>query len=171
MKIIFVSLFLIITTGNVFSQGKKRVIDDKYGFRDIKLETRIDSIPKLILTEDHGRTKYFHRNMEDLSLGDKSLKEIVYIFYDSTLYQILVKTDGIINSLSLLDMLSLTYGEGYKANQFLDAYLWQGRKTQLYFRVDPISRDGLLLIRSKIIDELVQRDEKEVKSNASKSIL
>jgi hypothetical protein len=149
----------------------KEQIDSKFGFRDIRLESpfSIFSNKQLVKVEDEPMKKYYKSKIENLKIGDYSLKEITYIFYHDTLVTILLQTKGLINSNGILKILSETYGQGYQSNQYIERYLWIGDKAMIYYDQNSVTNDAIVTISSNEFDLKMRDEESDRNKKAGKS--
>lgn len=149
----------------------KDKIDEKFGFRDIKLETPFSkfSNKQLVKVEEEPLKKYYTSKIENLKLGDYALKEVTYIFFHDTLATILIQTKGLINSGGLLKILSESYGQGFQSNKYIERYLWMGEKATIYYDQNSVTKDAIVTISSNEFDIKIQDEESERNKKASKS--
>lgn len=146
-------------------------VDEKFGFRDIKLETPFSkfSDKQLVKVEEEATKKYFKSKNENLKLGDYALNEITYIFFHDTLVSILIQTKGFLNSNGILKILNESYGQGFQSNKFIERYLWMGEKATIYYDQNSITKDAIVTISSNDFDIKMRDDESERNKKTGKN--
>lgn len=162
-------IVLLLLSANVIAQTNSKAVDEKFGFRDIKLETTYAEFsPKgLVKSSEDGDVKIYKLKNENLAIGDYKLQSISYVFYKEKLSQIMIETKGFANSNGLLEVLKSQYGEGYKSNRYIEKYLWSGSKAGLYYNQNSINKDAVLIIFSKALQEQEQKDKDEKNKKAA----
>lgn len=157
------------------AQGTLRYLDYKYGFRNLKFETPIDSIKNVIVIGDTIKGNKASKNMtyckisdEVLSIGDYDLKSVIYGFYKNKLDYVRIDTKGLINSRGVLEVLKKLYGNGDKPNEYIEEYLWSGAKVSLMYSENTINNNATIVFFCKKLDRQQEKDEYEMQKKAIK---
>lgn len=166
MKYIYLSILLLISS-QIFGQGLK-VLNERYGFRDAKFEMSIESFPNFIkLYDDKYADAYINSN-ENLKIGDYTVKGIFYMFYKGKLSQIIIFTEGYTNTLGLLSILQQAYGSGYNSDKYF--IYWSSKKVQLVYKRNSITDDGTIVMWSKILRKIEEKEKSISNKNTSNEI-
>lgn len=137
------------------------------GFRDIKWGSMIDN-HKSELTYVYSRDnkKYYLRKNDKLEIGGAKLKSIKYLFIDDKFSSVIISTEGLENQTPLIDALNTQFGEGFKANRYIESYLWSGDTSIIFISCKSIYNSCMATIQSKIsYDE--QKEDKKLKAESS----
>lgn len=159
MKKLMFTPFLFIAL-IVNAQENKEAIDQKFGFRNVKLETKLNEFPQFKKIEYGDGYTFYENPKEDKHLGSYELDNVTYVFYEFTLAQIMIQSKGLINSDGLLKVLQELYGKGFKGNQYIDRYLWKGNKASIYYNKNSITDDALIVIFSNKLKDKKEADDK-----------
>ena len=168
MKTLSMILLLVIVPVAVIGQNLK-VLDDKYGFRNVKFEMPLDSLKNLVETETGALVIYKSTN-EDLSMGAYTLDGISYCFYKGQLAVIVIHTKEYTNSMGFLKILQNAYGNGYQSNSYIEDYYWRGRKVTMSYSQNSITDDAIIIIQSVKLRKLREADETRANSDAAKKL-
>ncbi|TAN17201.1 MAG: hypothetical protein EPN37_07040 [Chitinophagaceae bacterium] len=154
-----------------FAQGGVADLDNKYGFRNIKLGTPLDSINNLvILSIKNNPYSIYRKTNENLKIGDIKLTDITYSFVDDSLYAILIELNDENDAGELLQMIQNKYGEGIKLNSFSDDYYWRGEKVIAKYHLDKIGNVSYFLIESISLSNKREEEEKNKNKQAAQSV-
>ncbi len=128
-------------------KGTVSYLDYKYGFRDAKFEMPIDEFTEMVPTSDSShssnkREQFYHRTSDIKSIGEYQINDILYIFYHGKLMTIMIETKGYSNSRGILAMLQDMYGNGFKDNEYIEEYLWEGAKATVLYDENSITHDA-----------------------------
>lgn len=169
--ILFVSVITLVCV-NSFSQEYK-ALDDKFGFRDVKLESLITSFKDCTrlpvgeeLKTDFPNYIGIKPKNPDLHIGAFSLENIEYWFYKDQLLDIVIDVnlensdvDGI------LKVLETAYGKAKKDVKVPDSwivYKWHGTKAYMDYEIMNLKNGGIgqatLTITSKRLQDIQIRD-------------
>jgi hypothetical protein len=156
---IFVLLTCVITI-STYGQNIK-ALDEKFGFKETKLEMSISSFSNLVLkvtSPDNPNLKMYKVMRADLKIGNYTLDEIDYWFYKDKLQTIeITVTKGYSNQQGLLRVLETAYekGEYGKTSYGSDKYHWYGEKVEMdYILGDDLEPTGdLQIISKKLLNE------------------
>jgi hypothetical protein len=165
MKNIILTLLLFFVSTLLMAQNLK-ALDDKYGFREMRFETPLDSLKNLVEVEKD----YYKSTTEDMKLGDYELSQVVYNFYKGLLGTIMIESKGYVNSVGFLKILQEAYGKGYKDNPYIERYIWVGEKVKMSYKQNSITNGATIFIYSVKIDNLEKADEKKANSEAVKKL-
>lgn len=162
MKIKLMMMALLMCFGfNSFGQNLKK-LDEKNGFREVKFNTGIKSIPNLqFIGNGEPNIKFYKKTNEILMIGDYKLKSITYVFYKEILCGIIIETEGYSNSRGILDLIKSLYGDGYQSNEYIEQYYWFGDIVTLSYEENLITNDAAIIFKSKKIIEQQNEDKKE----------
>lgn len=131
------SVFLLISS-NVYCQDISK-LDEKYGFRDAKLDSHIDNFYNLELVMVKGDVEFYTRSTDNHMIGDFELSHIMYNFYNDKLHGIQISTKGFKNTKGVIETLKAAYGVCLEVdddkellkNEGEKAYMWFGKKVTL----------------------------------------
>jgi hypothetical protein len=87
-KSLAVVFALVLGGWAVAQSGSVAVLDERYGFRDLKFEQSIKATKDMVLLEDDGDMKFYTRKGDPLEVGGAKLKKIEYAFYKGKLANI-----------------------------------------------------------------------------------
>jgi hypothetical protein len=138
--------------------GSTAYLDARNGFRDMKFGDPPKS--DMILIENDGKQKFYHRKSDDLTVGVGELSEITYGFYKQQLYIVWLKTRGLPDSQALLTTLTSAYGAGQQSNEYLEEYVWNGSVVTAIYEQNQINGSASTVISSIGISAQKAGDEK-----------
>lgn len=165
MKNLTAILLLVFVPTILIGQNLK-ALDDKYGFRGAKFEMPFDSFKDLVEVEKG----YFASTSEVLTLGEFQLEQVVYSFYKGQLYFIGIKTKGYINSTGVLKILQTAYGKGYQDNQYIEKYIWFGKKLTMSYDQNSVTDDATIYLFSKKLLDLEGLEKDKANAEAAKKL-
>jgi hypothetical protein len=158
---------------NTPPKGTVSYLDYKYGFRDMKFETLIENANDMSLITDTIDNKRGNKNIQhyiktsdSLNVGDYDLKSIKYEFYKGKLSVIYLRTKGYTNSRGILAILKNLYGIPFQSNQYIEEYLWNGARVDLFYDENSITNDALIMFGCKKIEGQKRQDEKQNQKKA-----
>jgi len=155
-------LWLLLCVGRgALADGKLADLDTRNGFRDLHFGDAVPETMTLVTTD--GKTNYYTRPSDDLTIGAAKAQRISYKFYGGHLAGVLIETKGAADSHALLDVLKKDYGPGNKSNQFLEDRLWTGERVLLSYQENP-TKDAKAMFHSVPLLE----EENTDKANAAK---
>ncbi|MBN1182919.1 MAG: hypothetical protein JXB49_11570 [Bacteroidales bacterium] len=146
MRYIFLALFCI---GLMQYATAQNTLDEKYGFRDIKLDASFTDFEDLKLINESNGVSYYIKDYEDLKEEGFEMQQITYGFYNSKLYFIVIQTIGEKNGKKLLDYLNKEYGEGQLNHNIADSYTWFAKKAGLVYEYKEIPEIAETYLYSK----------------------
>jgi hypothetical protein len=176
--ILFLSVFTLLCI-NSFGQDYK-ALDDKFGFRDVKLETPITSFKdctRIPLGDDLKREFPNYVGITpknpDLHIGTFSVESIEYWFYKDKLLEIIIEvTLDYENVDGILKVLETAYGKAKKVDRVPDSwfnYKWQGNKVDMTYEIMKKKDGGIaqatITIVSIKLQDLQIRDKNNTDDN------
>jgi hypothetical protein len=135
MKKLLTIIGLLLITIISYSQSVTK-LDEKYGFRDAKFEMPLNSFKNLEKFDDEFNG--YTLNSSNLKLGEYTLKDISYYFYDNKLYNIVITVEtGYSNQHGILDILEKAYGKGIlkEPSDIEQLYTWKGSKVKMTYDI------------------------------------
>ena len=157
---LFASLIVILL---VVPQATYAFQNEPDGFRGIKWESNIESIPNMIFTSNGlpaGEKLYIRKN-DKLKIGDAVLQNIFYIFYKGKFLGVYIGYKSFANFNRLKDTLFQQYGAGGQYNEFLEKYHWRGKRVDIFLDYNSISEEGSIIYSFKPLAEAEKAAEKE----------
>lgn len=170
MKAIALTLVFFLFRLTCIGQDLK-ALDEKYGFRDAKLEMPPSAFKNIVLgkgiLDDFPNQKFYKVNDVDLHIGQYDLDGIDYWFYKGQLSTIQISVSrGYSNQQGVLKVLEAAYGKGvYKKGSFgQDVYVWDGEKVRMDYNFgDDINPQGDIQIACKKLATQEIEDQKLLK--------
>jgi hypothetical protein len=127
--------------------------DKKFG--DLKWGTRMSAINGLeknkAAKEADGIVEY-RRAGENLTLAKIPLESIQYAFWRDRLYMLTIWTQGRSNFAALRDEVFRQFGQGRRAGQFFEKYLWTETPNDIMLEYSKDGQQGMLWLRSSEMD-------------------
>lgn len=136
-----------------------KALEEKYGFRDARLEADTTALAGLELTDVTQNVREYARPADAKSIGAAQLEAIRYLFYKGHLATIALTTEGASNSQALLAALRAQYGAGDKTNPYRQHYVWSTKSVLMTFDQNSAVGDGKVTITSKVVQQAQQADE------------
>lgn len=178
--ILFVSV-LTLFCADSFGQEFK-ALDDKFGFRDVKLETPITSFKDCTriplgddLKKDFPNYVGITPKNPDLHIGDFSLETVEYWFYKEQLLEIIIDvTLDYTNVEGVLKVLETAYGKPKKDIKVPDAwvvYRWRGAKVSMNYEISTKVSEYFQATISIISNRLQDKQIKEKSSTDDNKVL
>jgi hypothetical protein len=131
-------------------------------FRGIKWGTNIDKYTDLHFVGVSDSWTRYQRNNENLKIGEATLQEIEYYFYQNKFHSVRVRFFGEQNLLDLKKTLSKDYGKGIKnVKGYSVEYQWHGPKVDTKIEYDNISKKGVLVYTYLPISAEIAKDQKK----------
>lgn len=138
MRTIFAWFLATALAGAAVAQtGSVARLDEQYGFRDLKFEQSIQSIPGMVLLEDDGDMKFYSRKDDSLDYRGAKLQKIEYAFYKGQLANVTLTTANEAEAAKLLKALEADYGAGRPSPRYPGKYYWFGEKVLMDFMPSP----------------------------------
>ena len=135
-------------------KDQNQIFPDKR-FGDLKWGTRMSAINGLeknkAAKEADGIVEY-RRTGENLTLGEIPLKSIQYAFWRDGLYMMTLWTQGRSNFTALRDEVFRQFGQGHRAEQFFEKYLWTETPNDIMLEYSKDGQQGMLWLRSSDMD-------------------
>ena len=169
MRYSFTCMLFFLFVLSVAAQENKLAMDEKFGFREVKLETKLSKFTGLQLTLKEDKLRHFRKKNENLKLGEYKLKDITYVFDDSTLCGIIIRTEGATNSDGLLQILQEKYDHGSQPNEFMEEYLWESDKVMIKYMKNSVTGDAAMLMQTRASVEKLEKAKQDNNSKAAQS--
>ncbi|MBA7543504.1 hypothetical protein ES705_35835 [subsurface metagenome] len=134
------------------------------GFRGNKWGTDIKTLKGMeyIGTDpSYGGIKKYTKKNEDLRIGGAELGRIEYCFWRGKFCNISIIIKGSTNWTGLRDAVFEKFGEGYKSNEFVENYFWNGGITSMLLKYNEFSKEGKLFMGSEKINKQQKTYEKQ----------
>ena len=122
------------------------------GFRGITWGTPLSKLTGMVVADDSGQVKYYHRTGDPLNLGEAKLKRISYGFYQGQFYSVLMEFEGGANFEKAKTHLLATYGEAARIGSAGTSYMWgtaDGASINLKYSKD--TRQGYVFFFNRIV--------------------
>jgi len=107
----------------------------------------------------------YRRESDWLTIGEASLKQILYVGYKGRLKGVAISYEGFSNSRKLKETFFQLYGKGYKPNRFIEEYYWFGNDVQIGLTYSEITREGHI---GYYYLPLLKEEKEEMKEAAKK---
>lgn len=169
------AVLVILFSSSVLAQNvspgeSKRRMDAKYGFRDVRFEADTASIPGLKRAFAVGPTLFFRRPADNLTVGGAQLQSLLYGFVDGKLSQVSMETKTVLNTTPVRQAFQAEYGEGCTVCRGMGDYYWGSDKERISITVNPVTGDGLIIIRSKSMAKLEDVATKKAAKKAASDL-
>ena len=135
-------------------KDQNQIFTDK-SFGDLKWGTRmsaINGLEKNMATKEADGIVEYRRTGENLTLGEIPLKSIQYAFWRDGLYMMTLWTQGRSNFTALRDEVFRQFGQGRRAEQFFEKYLWTKTPNDIMLEYSKDGQQGMLWLRSSDMD-------------------
>lgn len=134
----FLLVIFLYSTSVAFSQEKVKQIDNKFGFRDIRLEASFASISNTYsLKEQHSniaKVKNYTMTGMNMYLDDMPIKFITLEFIDDELYNIFIRIECDKSVVKLTKLIEDSYGKITENKESRDYYI-KGDKAELTYQL------------------------------------
>jgi hypothetical protein len=135
MRRLLPTLLLCAIAAPLLCQPDTLEIDRRYGFKDIRLEMAVDSVPGLkfrkdILEKDQFQTKLYQVvHTKYATIGEVKVTKLELKAYQGMIYEILVTT---VKDPRLMKALESIYGKA-DFHVYNSTYNWKGKRCRLTF--------------------------------------
>jgi hypothetical protein len=174
-QLFLILLFAVSITQLLFAQNIKK-LDEKNGFKEITLGTFHQDV-KQYLTSDPQEVNVVEKTavykVADSSfytVGESEISKVEVHFFKDKVASIVLETKGMQNSKAMLKALTMAYGNGEKRNTYIDEYHWIGKKVQMSYKMNASSKNTLITIFDKALQEMSEKHKKDVKKNVTKEL-
>ena len=140
-------LALLLLNINAFAQIATG-LDKDNGLPDAHFGSPFKSFKNMKLKNEDRGFKVYTRSSDKLVLEKCKATEIVYRFYNDTLFAIGITVKDMSNAKQLRDYGKKHYGPGEDGTK-LNSCAWTGKKTQAVYMESPKKTDATLSIGSK----------------------
>jgi hypothetical protein len=134
-------------------KDQRRIFPDER-FRDLSWGTKISALKGLEKVQNpegqDGIEEYLRKN-EDLKFGKAALSSIHYAFWRDRLYMVTIRTKGRSDYTALRDEVFRQFGQGHRADQSLEKYLWTEAPNDMILQYSKEGQKGLFWLRSSHI--------------------
>lgn len=142
------------------------------GFRGIKWGTDISTLTNMDLFKtdpDDVNLKIYKRKGDSFEIGAAKVKSISYGFWNGKLSTVNILVDGEMDFNHLKNACFEKFGDGHKANQFMENYIWAGNKTRMGLKYETVARKGSLFICSTdMVKKMQLQDQYKAREGAKK---
>ncbi len=139
------------------------------GFRGIKWETDITTLPNMTYVGDGLGLKLYKKSNEEMKLGSAKIDTLLYTFWRGKLSGVLIQVEGLQNCNALRDVVFERFGEGVKENQYIEDYYWSGKITFIDLQVNKTTGLGnLTMFSQKMADQKKAAEKQDAKEGAAK---
>jgi len=146
-----------------FSGGFK---NEPEGFRDIKWGASLVALRDMEyqgIDSGAGEVKVYTRKNNSLEIGKAKLQKIEYNFWQEKFYSVLIYTQDFSNFETLKEFCFKNFEKGNQPNQYFKEYYWFGDISIILLRYNESSRQGILFISSKKLQEEIETYKKQKK--------
>jgi hypothetical protein len=144
VRLTFAVLFASLLAGLAIAEdtnhppaGSLAYLDWRYGFRDLKFEQSIETSKDMVLVEDDGDLKFYHRKDERLQLGDAKLQQIEYGFYRGKFATVVITAASNAETAAFLRAMVADYGAPQKSPRNNNKLYWFGQKVLVDYLPSP----------------------------------
>ena len=148
---------LILILVLVLAQPVRAFQNEPNDFRGIEWGTDYHELKGLTKVTSQSSLDYYTKKDEEMTIGDASLKMVVYIFYQNKLCGVILDFKPSPNFQIIKTALFDQYGEGYQANRYDEKYRWSGTNVDITLEYDDITRKGKVIYTFIPIYEKIQR--------------
>ena len=117
------------------NEGTIEYLDAKFGFRNLKFGSSVQSGMELAKEQDHELTKTYVFPGESLDAGGAKLAGIRYVYYSNRLISVIIETEGQRNSRALVEELQAAYGSTAREGAVVQT--WPGELIVLSYAEQP----------------------------------
>ncbi len=155
-RIIF-TLLLLTGFSTLYAQNSE--LDERNGFKHIKILSKVTSYPELKLdkTKDEFNSTYTRRPGYLLSIGEIQIKDFVVYTYKDLIYKIEITT---IKDPNLFKSLEQAFGKS-KFSVTTNSYIWQGTDIKLSFKSTKGGKETIMTYSSLKIKDIIKKDEEQ----------
>lgn len=129
------------------------------GFRGLKWGTKITDIKGMVYLNKEGDFKNYSRKSEQMKIGNATLINIRYSFWQGRLASVRIMTKGHADWSALKGSTFSKFGEGIQPNSLIEYYYWNGNTSLISLEFNEFSKIGFLYMFSA--DIMAQRDKYE----------
>ena len=134
-------------------KDQRRIFPDER-FRDLRWGTKVSALKgleKVKNPEGQEGIEEYLRKKENLKFGKAALSSIHYAFWRDRLYMVTIRTKGRSNYTALRDEVFRQFGQGHRADQSLERYLWTDAPNDMMLQYSKDDQEGLFWLRSNDI--------------------
>lgn len=127
------------------------------GFRGMKWGTTLKEFSKgktISLVVINGEDECYSIDGEELKIGDSSLEQITYCFWQDQLASVLIQTKGYSNYQNLKLASFEKFGRAVQNNKYAERFIFfPAEITRIMLEYNEVSGQGVILMQSKSLDE------------------
>ncbi len=152
-------LTLLLLVGFFTMQAQNSELDERNGFKHIKLLSKVSAYPELKLdkTKDEFNSTYTRRPGHLLTIGEIQIKEFVVYTYKELIYKIEIST---VKDPNLFKSLEQAFGKS-KFSVPTNSYVWQGNEVKLSFKSLKGGKGTIMVYSSLKIKNIIKKDEEQ----------
>jgi len=150
---------LLLLAGFLNIQAQNSELDERNGFKHIKLLSKASSYPELKLdkTIDEFNATYTRRNGHLLSIGEIPIKNLTVYTYKDLIFKIEIITA---KDPKLFKGLEQAFGKA-KFVVTSNNYVWQGNNVKLSFKGSKGGKGTIMIYSSLKIKDIIKKDEEQ----------
>ncbi|MCF6361685.1 MAG: hypothetical protein L3J29_13115 [Cyclobacteriaceae bacterium] len=150
---------LLLLAGVFNLQAQNNELDERNGFKHIKLLTKATSYPELKLdkTIDEFNSIYTRRTGHLLSIGEIPIKNMTLYTYKDLIFKIEIVTA---KDPQLFKGLEQAFGKA-KFSVTSNNYIWQGTNVKLSFKGSKGGKGTIMTYSSLKIKDIIKKDEEQ----------
>jgi hypothetical protein len=175
-KHLFLFLLLALSSAQLlFAQNIKK-LDEKNGFKEITLGAFHQDVKQYLASDPQEENivektaVYEVADSSFYTVGESEISRVEVHFFKDKVASIVLETKGLQNSKAMLKALTTAYGNGEKRNTYIDEYHWIGKKVQMSYKLNAASKNTLITIFAKDLQEMSEKHKKDVKKNVAKEL-
>ncbi len=150
---------LLLLAGFFSLQAQNSELDERNGFKHIKILSKVTSYPELKLdkTKDEFNSTYTRRPGHLLTIGEIQIKDFVVYTYKDLIYKIEITT---VKDPNLFKGLEQAFGKS-KFSVTTNSYIWQGNEVKLSFKTTKGGKETIMVYSSLKIKDIIKKDEEQ----------
>lgn len=122
------------------------------GFHGITWGTPLSELTGMVVSDASGPVKYYRRTGDPLKLGEATLEQLSYGFYNGKFYSVLIEFKGQVNFEKAKTHLLATYGETAKIGSGGMNYKWgTSNGASVNLKYSDSNQQGYVFIFNKAI--------------------
>ncbi len=150
---------LLLLAGFFTLQAQNSELDERNGFKHIKILSKVTTYPELKLdkTQDEFNSTYIRRPGHLLTIGEIQIKDFVVYTYKELIYKIEINT---VKDPNLFKGLEQAFGKS-KFSVTTNGYIWQGNEVKLSFKTTKGGKETIMVYSSLKIKDIIKKDEEQ----------
>jgi hypothetical protein len=160
-KIALLTAILVPTVSIAFQ-------NEPTSFRGIAWGTPLSAVQgQMKFDHREGHQDMYTRSGDSMTLGDASLRRMLYVFYQGVFSEVYLASDRGSGG-AMIGAFRSNFGPGYQENPHIDRYLWDGSMAFICLTCNAASLDCEGVIESKAIHNQKIEDDAAAASRAKK---